>query len=842
MAARADSNKSSEKKVTISKKALNWVLPEDNEASDHTLSERRSAEIADQVASAVSEQILEVLQGTMREATASALQQVCTATARVCRLLDRLEHVMPPGDQQFSWEPLPQRTTTSRPKSKKASVTIHTVHAIDGTFAAHPGVSLPVPMVSLPAKKRAVNQGTVDSKISWESVARSVRGDEPVAKTSGRRAMSALSLQGYAPQASEEDMLKRDLPAIHSVMNSQKSSMDDVSMSGDPKGWGGHSHHHGKLEKMGMKDLELKLAKELFLQRAPSNGCPLLGKEAGTSSDNMFLRRQGTKKLENKVDKPSDAAAVLPVVPAAMDSQVIQEPNSQAPVLPPLQPRAHSNRSNKSDKDGMNPPGALPSRSQKALESRDMEMTMQGSTKSRSRSSISDLDNKGFAPAFGPPLEEHGESSSSGSEDSQPPPRTDSNVLLRTENDVFKRNITAGRSKRDTCQLRDEKNEELIRATIKSVPGFTATDPTVAPILDVDISEEEERPKWTCLAKVGNGAVKVLSLINCSDSISESRITTALFHMVLMLASILVLSWDVGVIIADRMSADMSMRANLFYDAGFALGAFLCLICCGCLWMRTSVAECEAMLDAFAEARELKEDWQSACRRDAFQVISFWLLATGERAREIVMRMPEDSLSSEILLTYLSSVVCFAVSTGILLACLFRILRLCRGFYIMIDDFSFQLVSSSDLGAAEQEWNLLQALLRRSCSSLQFLWIVLQSTIAVALILGLDDFHRSGAEVAIAGVIVLLGLAQMFLHAASVTDHCERLPSFVNSLGFGRELDADRMYLVEYMFYSQAGFYVFEVRLTRDMVLKAFYICAVGVFYFVTKVMSGSGL
>eukprot|EP00439_Symbiodinium_sp_Y106_P010025 s9493_g1.t1 len=149
--------------------------------------------------------------------------------------------------------------------------------------------------------------------------------------------------------------------------------------------------------------------------------------------------------------------------------------------------------------------------------------------------------------------------------DSQPPPRTDSNVLLRTENDVFKRTITAGRSKRDTCQLRDEKNEELIRATIKSVPGFTATDPTVAPILDtwmltrsrdvavveascsirsfglhprriadhkdVDISEEEERPKWTCLAKVGNGAVKVLSLINCSDSISESRITTALFHM-----------------------------------------------------------------------------------------------------------------------------------------------------------------------------------------------------------------------------------------------------------------------------------------------------------------------
>ena len=27
-----------------------------------------------------------------------------------------------------------------------------------------------------------------------------------------------------------------------------------------------------------------------------------------------------------------------------------------------------------------------------------------------------------------------------------------------------------------------------------------------------------------------------------------------------------------------------------------------------------------------------------------------------------------------------------------------------------------------------------------------------------------------------------------------------------------------------------------------DQVLKAFYICAVGVFYFVTKVMSGSGL
>ena len=88
-----------------------------------------------------------------------------------------------------------------------------------------------------------------------------------------------------------------------------------------------------------------------------------------------------------------------------------------------------------------------------------------------------------------------------------------------------------------------------------------------------------------------------------------SRLSECSRVQVLMLASILVLSWDVGLIIADNMRADMSMRllfggvrfqapmlrvglrrqerpvlttcplgrANLFYDAGFALGAFLCL-------------------------------------------------------------------------------------------------------------------------------------------------------------------------------------------------------------------------------------------------------------------------
>lgn len=405
------------------------------------------------------------------------------------------------------------------------------------------------------------------------------------------------------------------------------------------------------------------------------------------------------------------------------------------------------------------------------------------------------------------------------------------------------------RSKKGSSQLRDANNDELIRATIKSVTKIVPTDQfqaaAVGDTLEESSTEEEEqdeevRPHCGLLQAVGNGVVRVISVLNCSESVCDSYCGRMLFQAVLMLLCMLSLGWIVLMVVLQQyvnLTSDLESFSYYFYDLGFAFGALLCLLCGGCLRRYTPVAECESMLSAFADGRDLHEDWLRHCRWDALLVLVIWILSVGERVREVSVR---QELDQQLLINLSCNVASFAVSASILLACLFRVMRVCRGFYVIIDDFSFNLVTTSDLCVAEQDWNLLQALLRRSCHSLQYLFIVLQSTIVAVLIFGVDDFYRlSNLSDLISGGLVCIGLAQLFLCAASVTDHCERLPSFVNSLGFGRQLDQDRLYLVEYMFYSQAGFYIFEVRVTRDMVLKAFYVSGMAIFYFATKVMSG---
>jgi len=75
--------------------------------------------------------------------------------------------------------------------------------------------------------------------------------------------------------------------------------------------------------------------------------------------------------------------------------------------------------------------------------------------------------------------------------------------------------------------------------------------------------------------------------------------------------------------------------------------------------------------------------------------------------------------------------------------------------------------------------------------------------------------------------------------AAGVSDKCARVPSLINACNFSADpLDEDRQYVVQYLLNSAAGFYVFEVRLTSEMILKCVYIVIAVAFALTTKVLS----
>ena len=65
------------------------------------------------------------------------------------------------------------------------------------------------------------------------------------------------------------------------------------------------------------------------------------------------------------------------------------------------------------------------------------------------------------------------------------------------------------------------------------------------------------------------------------------------------------------------------------------------------------------------------------------------------------------------------------------------------------------------------------------------------------------------------------------MHAATLTDKCDRVPSIFAFLPTGIELDINRYHLVQHIINSQPGFYCLGVRLSSAVVLKLVYLTCV---------------
>lgn len=339
---------------------------------------------------------------------------------------------------------------------------------------------------------------------------------------------------------------------------------------------------------------------------------------------------------------------------------------------------------------------------------------------------------------------------------------------------------------------------------------------------------------------VGNAGVRMLiCTASAKDNMSLPRPAVIAFQLLLLIVASLsfasslqqagFIRWDEDTI------AESDSSLQLFSDLALGMGAILGLLTSQ---LHTAWSGFETLLRNYAEQRNFRKDWMRQARLDFVLCLACWVIAVAERTRSVLAwrQETEAAFGEEIAF----SIVSFAMSSLLLISQLFHVTHICRGLHEMLDDFSFRLVNSFDLSLAEEDWNVLQALLRKGCASLQLLFVVLQSTMVATVTLAVTDIisDQGKAPALIAGGIVLLGLAQMFLRASAVTDHCERLPAFVNSLYFGCNHDPGRMYLVQYMTYSQAGFYVFEVRLTSDLVLKFFYVICMALFAVATKVMT----
>jgi len=283
------------------------------------------------------------------------------------------------------------------------------------------------------------------------------------------------------------------------------------------------------------------------------------------------------------------------------------------------------------------------------------------------------------------------------------------------------------------------------------------------------------------------------------------------------------------------------IRVGLLSDIPLVLGSLCGLLSVSVHTNSQSLVEICSLLRTYAAREHFNESWLGSNEKNLTCILLVWLVANIERIR--ASAMVEALLDGSLDLASALYIISFAVSSLFLMALVFCMLYICSALLGAVDSFCVLTVSDQNLERSVPRWNVVQAVLRRVSERVQACLFVLQSAIVLTFMLAACDVYRSMqadegyVALLIPGGLLVLGMSSVFFKAAAVTDKCARVPSLLNSSWFGKD-HTERQYVVEYVLYSDAGFYVFDIRLTSAMTLKFAYICVLGLFSLLTQIVA----
>uniref|UniRef100_A0A7S1WD34 Uncharacterized protein n=1 Tax=Alexandrium catenella TaxID=2925 RepID=A0A7S1WD34_ALECA len=265
-------------------------------------------------------------------------------------------------------------------------------------------------------------------------------------------------------------------------------------------------------------------------------------------------------------------------------------------------------------------------------------------------------------------------------------------------------------------------------------------------------------------------------------------------------------------------------------DSVLASGALAALLCFGACWRSAALRRCSQLLLQYAGRAGTTHHWWEVSLADAACAAGPWLAA-------VLLRLGQALLHPELALLHVGG---FALSAAVLVGASAYLIHACRCVLKLSDSFCYDLVEQPDFAEVLWEWSLLQSLIRGVSKSVQFGYVALQAAMTAVVLLSVTQVSHLGiatAAGAASGLVVALEVARTSVWAAAITDKCARIPSLVNSISVGKIIDHDRMYCVQHIAHSQAGFYIFELRLTSAAIVKTIYIACAMAFGFATQIL-----
>jgi len=301
-----------------------------------------------------------------------------------------------------------------------------------------------------------------------------------------------------------------------------------------------------------------------------------------------------------------------------------------------------------------------------------------------------------------------------------------------------------------------------------------------------------------------------------------------------------------SVVLATQETSLLYMHMT---SACYAVGGFLGVVTLRAQRVHNLLGPYHRPLEQYASIFGFLNEWRQVSLRRMLVVGLLWVYMVASRvagSKDETCRWAVHSAGSY------SSIASFCLISGLLATLTCCQLHVCCCLELMIDKFCIRFLNDDDLPQGICEWNVLQAILRRSAHTIDSSFLALNTSVLATLLLtGVEVLQGAGNSLRLTGpgsqcaafwcgwVLspVVLVLFTVF-RAAQVTEKCSRVPALVNSWTFeDRQIDHGRQYVVQYITHSAAGFYVKGVRLSAYMALKLMYIFGGVLFTMVTVVL-----
>jgi len=249
-----------------------------------------------------------------------------------------------------------------------------------------------------------------------------------------------------------------------------------------------------------------------------------------------------------------------------------------------------------------------------------------------------------------------------------------------------------------------------------------------------------------------------------------------------------------------------------------------------------------SLLQAYLMKHELQQMVRIRIAKDAWTVFGLWVLISVCASVGTAL----DNSTGELDVYSLPYLLAIVLIGGFAAAWTYCMIYICHALAAIIDRFCIELTNTQDISQAMKQWNILQAVMLKTSSSVEWSFIPMLLAIAFAVPLLMADFLTLGADWGalppiVPGALIMLLFVRAFLVAASITDKCARVPALVNSLCFGPGMEHRRYLLVNFIGSSGAGFYVCEIRLTMAVAMKFMYMWSIVACGLATNLLASIG-